>query len=111
MVQKPYNANKKYKLNATIINATFIKPIDEKKLLKIIKEKDNVITIEDNVLNGGLSSQVALFLAKNGFCGIIKPIGFEDKFVEQGTVEELFEQENITEENIKKTVIKLRGKR
>ena len=111
MIQKTYNANKKYKLNATIINATFIKPIDEKKLLKIIKEKDNVITIEDNVLNGGLSSQVALFLAKNGFCGIIKPIGFEDKFVEQGTVEELFEQENITEENIKKTVIKLRGKR
>lgn len=111
MVQKAYLANKKYKLNATIINATFIKPLDEEYLLKLIKSKDNVITIEDNVLNGGLGSQISLFLAKNGFCGIIKPIGFEDKFVEQGTVEELYEQENITEENIKSSVLDLRGKR
>ena len=109
MVQKAYLANKKYNLNVTIINATFIKPIDEELLLKIIKEKYNIITIEDNVINGGLGSLVSLFLAKNKFCGIIRPIGFEDKYIEQGTVKELFEQEKITEENIKNTVLNLRG--
>ena len=111
MVQKAYLANKNYKLNATIVNATFIKPLDEKLLLKIIKNGDNIITIEDNVLNGGLGSQVALFLASNGFNGIIKPMGFNDRFVEQGTPEELYRQENITEESIKDTVLKLRKRR
>lgn len=109
MVQKAYLANKKYNLNVTIINATFVKPIDEALLLKLIKEKYNIITIEDNVINGGLGSLVSLFLAKNKFCGIIRPIGFEDKYIEQGTVKELFEQEKITEENIKNTVLNLRG--
>lgn len=109
MVQKAYLANKKYNLNVTIINATFIKPLDNKLLLKLIKEKKNIITIEDNVLNGGLGSLVSMFLAKNNFCGIIEPIGFEDKFIEQGSVQELFEQEKITEKRIKKVVSKLRG--
>ncbi len=108
MVQKAYLANKKYNLNATIINATFIKPLDEKLLLKLIKDNKKIITIEDNVLNGGLGSQISFFLAKNKYDGIIETIGFEDRFIEQGTVSELFKQEKITEERIKKTVDKLR---
>lgn len=110
MVQKAYLANKNNKLNITIINATFIKPLDEKLLLDLIRKKYNIITIEDNVINGGLGSQVSLFLAKNRFCGIIEPIGFDDKFVEQGTIKELYEQENITVENIIKIVKKMRVK-
>ena len=109
MVQKAYLANQKYNLNTTIINATFIKPLDEKLLLKLIKENNKIITIEDNVLNGGLGSQISMILAKYEFCGIIKHIGFEDKFVEQGTQEELFKQERITEERIQETVQELRG--
>ena len=110
MVQKAYIANSKYKLNAMIINATFIKPIDEKLLKKLIKENYNIVTIEDNIINGGLASSINLFLAKNDYNGIIRHIGFEDKFVEQGTIEELLEQENITCESIKETVLELRGK-
>ena len=109
MVQKAYLANKNNKLNVTVINATFIKPLDEKILLNLIKKKYNIITMEDNVINGGLGSQISMFLAKNEFCGTISPIGFDDKFVEQGTIKELYEQENITEENICKIVAKFRG--
>lgn len=109
MVQKAYLANKNNKLNVSVINATFIKPLDEKILLDLIKNKYNIITMEDNVINGGLASQISLFLAKNNFCGIIKPIGFDDKFIEQGTIKELYEQENITEDSICKIVAKLRG--
>lgn len=109
MVQKAYLANNNYNLNVTIINATFIKPLDEGILLKIIKNNDSIITIEDNVLNGGLGSQISMFVAKNKFCGIIRPIGFEDKFIEQGSINELYKQENITEERIKEIVSELRG--
>ena len=104
MVQKAYEAKEKYKLDVTIINATFIKPLDEEMLLKIIKRKDNVITIEDNILNGGLGSQVSFFLAKNNFTGRIVAMGYEDKFIEQGSIEELYNQEGLTIEKIKDNV-------
>ena len=110
MVQKAYITNDKYNLNVTIINATFIKPLDNALLLKLIKDKYNIITIEDNIINGGLGSMIDIFLAKNKFCGIIEHIGFEDKFIEQGTIEELLNQENITTERIKNIVLKLGGK-
>ena len=112
MVQKAVVANEKYNLNATIINATFIKPLDEELLLKLISEKYNILTIEDNVINGGFGSNVTIFLAKNNFCGIIRSMGFCDRFIEQGSVEELFNQEGLNSENIKNMVLELhRGRK
>jgi 1-deoxy-D-xylulose-5-phosphate synthase len=107
MVQKAIEANKEYKLNATIINATFIKPLDEKYLKKLIKEEYNILTIEDNVLSNGLGAQISFFLINHNFCGNFISMGFNDKFIEQGTVEELYEQEGLTIDNIKINVNKL----
>lgn len=109
MVQKAYEAKEKYNLDVTIVNALFIKPLDEKLLLKEIKNKNNILTIEDNVLNGGLGSQISFFLAKNKYTGRIISMGFDDKFIEQGNVEELYKQEGITLESIKENVLLLKG--
>ncbi len=107
MVQKAYLANEKYNLNATIINATFIKPLDENYLKNLINEKYNILTIEDNVLSNGLGAQISFFLINHNFCGNFISMGFNDKFIEQGTVEELYEQEGLTIDNIKINVNKL----
>ena len=107
MVQKAYLAKEKYNLDVTIINAQFIKPLDEKLLLKLINEKYNILTIEDNVLNGGLASLIILFLIKNNYTNKIITMGFDDKFIEQGSTEELFNQEHITLEEIKNNIKKL----
>ena len=104
MGQKAYLANKKYKLNAKVINATFIKPLDEELLLKLIEDNYNILTIEDNILNGGLGSMITCFLAKNNYKGRIISMGFDDKFVEQGSIEELYNQEGLTIEKIKENV-------
>ena len=104
MVQKAYLTNKKYKLNAKVINATFIKPLDEELLLKLIEDNYNILTIEDNILNGGLGSMITCFLAKNNYKGRIISMGFDDKFVEQGSIEELYNQEGLTIEKIKENV-------
>lgn len=109
MVQKAVLAKEKYGLDVTIINATFIKPLDKKMLLNI-KDKYNILTIEDNILNGGLGSLVTFFLAQNDFKGKIMSMGFDDKFVEQGSIEELYEQEGLTVEKIKQNIDKLRIK-
>lgn len=107
MVQKAYLAKEKYNLDVTIINAQFIKPLDEKTILNLIKEKYNILTIEDNVLNGGLASLITLFLIKNNYTNKIISMGFDDKFIEQGSTEDLFNQEHITLEEIKDNIKKL----
>lgn len=107
MVAKAYLANQKFKLNIMIINALFIKPIDKKILKWLIDNNYNILTIEDNVLNGGLSSLIQMELNNNSFNGKIKSMGFPDKFIEQGSPEELYNKENITIGQIKKEVEKL----
>ena len=111
MVQLAVQACEKYNLNVNIVSATFIKPLDEKLLLKEIKDGNNILTIEDNVLMGGLGSQITFFLAKNNFTGRIISMGFDDNFVEQGSIDELYEQEGLTGDKIKSNVLLLKGEK
>lgn len=104
MVQKAVLAKEKYNLNCMIINAIFIKPIDTDLLKYLVDNKYNILTIEDNVLNGGLGSQINMKLSSLGFTKKIISMGFEDKFIEQGTVDELFEHENLTIKKIKENI-------
>ena len=104
MVQKAIMAKDKYKLNVMIINAIFIKPLDKKLLKWLADNHYDIITIEDNLINGGLASLIEIELNKNNYMQTIKAIGFEDKFIEQGSQEELYLQENITIQRIKKEI-------
>lgn len=104
MVQKAIIAKDKYKLNVMIINAIFIKPLDKKLLKWLADNHYDIITIEDNLINGGLASLIEIELNKNNYMQTIKAIGFEDKFIEQGSQEELYLQENITIQRIKKEI-------
>lgn len=107
MVAKSISAKEKYKLKSMIINACFIKPLDEK-MLKELKEKGyNILTIEDGILNGGLGSMITNKLKEMNYTGKIVSLGYNDKFIEQGTIDELLKEENITEENIKKIIKQL----
>ncbi len=102
-----YEVIKKYKLNINLVNAIFIKPLDEEILKEIIKRNDNVLTIEDNVIIGGLGHNILLKLNSLGFKRNIKILGFNDKFIEQGSIEELFVQEHLDPKSIKKEIDKL----
>lgn len=71
-------------ISTGIINARFIKPIDEKLIIENAKDKKVIVTVEENVLKGGFSEEISSIMEKNG---IIKPllrIGIEDVFVEHG---------------------------
>ena len=107
MVQLAVEADDIYNLDTKVINATFVKPVDEKMLEKLVKDDYNIITMEDGVLNGGLYSMVLAKLNELGYTKKVIPLGFDDKFVEQGTVDELYKDNNITKENIKKIVEEL----
>jgi len=94
-------------LNPTIINATFIKPIDKKLLENIKKEGYNILTIEDNILNGGLGCAIKDYLSNIDYKGTIRSIGYDDEFILQGNLETLYKTYKLDFENISKAVIKL----
>ncbi|MDM7273927.1 1-deoxy-D-xylulose-5-phosphate synthase [Sulfurihydrogenibium azorense] len=73
--------------NPTVINARFIKPMDEELLKRVLKTHEFIITMEDGVLNGGFGSAVAEYILDNGFSNKLLRFGIPDRFIEHGKVE------------------------
>ncbi len=81
---------KRYGISASVINARFVKPLDETLLCTIARQTGAVMTVEDGQIQGGFGSAVAeLFAAKQLTDVRLKIHGIEDKFVEHGTQEQL----------------------
>jgi 1-deoxy-D-xylulose-5-phosphate synthase len=68
----------------------YLKPIDESILHEAGKQFRHIITVEDGTIAGGLGSAVAEFMAGNGYPVRIKRIGVDDRFIEHGSIPELF---------------------
>ncbi|SIQ11010.1 1-deoxy-D-xylulose-5-phosphate synthase [Halanaerobium kushneri] len=76
-----------------LIDARFVKPLDEEMIIRAIKNSNNVITVEEQVLAGGFSSAVLELAADRGVTlKNIKRIGVGDEFVSQGGMEEMKEE-------------------
>ena len=68
-----------------VVDARFVKPLDEELLLKTADANETIITIEDHVVAGGFGSAVAEALLKNGRKNGIELIGWPDKFIPHGS--------------------------
>ncbi len=97
----------KEKYNPVIISSLFIKPLDNEYLNKIIKNKYNVLTLEDNNIIGGFGQQVLYNLNKLGFKNKIKIMGYEDKFIDHGNIDELLSEEEMNIKDIADEIKKL----
>ena len=69
----------------------FVKPLDEALLHTIFKKFNSIITVEDNVINGGFGSAILEFASKNKYTNAVTTLGIPDTFIEQGSVAELQE--------------------
>ena len=88
-------------INAEIINARFLKPIDEKEIISSIKKTRRVITIEDGVIHSGLATSISEIILKNKLRNIdFRGYGYNDKFVKHGSIEELEKANNLDTESI-----------
>jgi 1-deoxy-D-xylulose-5-phosphate synthase len=87
-----------------IYDARFIKPLD-KEMVKICCQKcKNIVTVEDNVKEGGFGSVIKLTAVDlNRDCKVTN-LGFEDKFIEQGTREQLLKRYGLDGESIYRKV-------
>jgi 1-deoxy-D-xylulose-5-phosphate synthase len=72
--------------HATVVNARFIKPLDENLILTLAASHGRVLTVEENVVAGGFGSAVLELLADQGLFGVaVKRLGIPDTFVEHGS--------------------------
>ena len=78
-------------INVKIINACFIKPIDKKIIEKLVKENYKIITIEDNVINGGLGSLILEYVNRISKETKVINMGYDDEFIPQGKVNILYD--------------------
>ncbi|OFZ96881.1 MAG: 1-deoxy-D-xylulose-5-phosphate synthase, partial [Betaproteobacteria bacterium RBG_19FT_COMBO_58_11] len=71
-------------LNATVADMRFVKPLDEALIKQLALSHDVLVTVEENVIQGGAGSAVAECLAKLGIEKRLVLLGLPDRFVEHG---------------------------
>ena len=76
------------RLDATLINMRFVKPLDEKTILAVAARHRAIVTVEENVIAGGAGSAVGEFLAAEGVLIPLHHIGIPDRFIEHGSRED-----------------------
>jgi 1-deoxy-D-xylulose-5-phosphate synthase len=93
-------------IKASVVNARFIKPLDEKLIRKLSRDIGVFVTVEENILAGGFGSAVLEYINAQGFNWVkLLKLGFPDKFVEQGSRTQLLEKYGLTAENIATEVV------
>jgi 1-deoxy-D-xylulose-5-phosphate synthase len=92
-------------VESCVVNARFIKPLDEEMLENILNDFKKVITIEEGVLDGGFGGAVLEFAAKGRISGVrVKCLGLPDEFIEHGDRETLLRKYHLTPREIAETI-------
>ena len=80
----------KEEIKVEVINPIFINPLDETVILESVNRTKKLITIEDGYISGGFGSKILELLSKKNVLDVkTKILGYPNKFIEHGNVEEL----------------------
>ena len=92
------------KLNATVADMRFVKPIDEELIVRLARSHDYVVTAEENAEQGGAGSAVLEVLGKHGICKPVLLLGVEDKVTEHGDPKKLLADLGLNAEAVEKRI-------
>jgi len=99
---------KEYGYRCTVVNARFVKPLDEEMLLELAKTHSHLFTIEENAAAGGFGSAVAELLFAKGLNKVnLKILGIPDRFITHGSNEILLGLCGLDAEGICRSVLQL----
>ena len=94
------------KINATVVNMRFIKPLDIKLIRDLGSSHKLLVTLEENTISGGAGSAVLEVISEYDLkCQSLR-IGIPDKFVEQGGQEQLRKKYGLDAASIIKSIEK-----
>jgi len=93
-------------VHATVVNARYVKPLDADLILEIAGQTHNILTVEENTLNGGFGSYVSKIIEQADMNNVtIKSLGLPDKFIEHGTQNFLRSKYGLDSKGIVKKVL------
>jgi len=104
MVQEALKAAEE--IDATVVNVTSIKPLDEEGILEQLKAHKKAYVCEEHSIIGGLFSAVAEVKAKSDVTTPVTPIGINDTFGESGTMKAVLAKYGMSAEHILEVVNK-----
>lgn len=93
------------KLNATVVDMRFVKPIDIEMINVLAKTHDYLVTLEENAIQGGAGSAVAEVLNSSGKSTALLQLGLPDYFIPQATQQEALEDLGLDTKGIEEKII------
>lgn len=93
------------RLDATLINMRFIKPLDQEMILELCKSHELLVTVEENSISGGAGSGINELLAAMGIISPIMNIGIPDQFIEHGSRQDCLAAAGLDVEGIQNQII------
>ena len=96
-------------LDATVANMRFVKPLDEELILQLAREYAVLVTVEENVIQGGAGSAVAECLAQHGAAIKVLHLGLPDRFIEQGEHKQLLADCGLDAAGLVKSISRFAG--
>lgn len=97
-------------IQAAVVNARFLKPLDDNMLLSLARRPGKMIVLEEASQAGSLGSAVLEFYAEHGLSGLdISLMGVPDRFIEHGSIKEQLQEVGLTAENVVGEVLKYRS--
>jgi 1-deoxy-D-xylulose-5-phosphate synthase len=92
-------------INAGVINARFVKPLDEKNIRCLARDVGKIVTVEDNLLAGGFGSALLEYINDHNMNWVkVLRLGLPDEFIEQGPRQHLLKQYGLHAEGIASAV-------
>jgi len=92
------------RLGATVVNMRFVKPLDEALVLQLAGSHRLLVTLEENVVQGGAGSAVNEVLQAAGIATHVLNLGLPDVFIEQGTQAQQLEMAGLSSAQIEERV-------
>ena len=87
-------------IDATLVNVRFVKPLDEELIAQLAEEHDLLVTMEENMEQGGFGQSVASYICDTSLEVKLLNISIKDMFVEHGKVYELYKRLGLDPQSI-----------
>ena len=87
-------------LGATVVNMRFVKPIDEELILKMAATHDLIVTVEENMVQGGAGEAVNQVLVENGVVQAIVNYGLPDRLIQHGSRDDMLDDVGMNKEGL-----------
>jgi 1-deoxy-D-xylulose-5-phosphate synthase len=86
--------------SVAVVNARFVKPLDEDVIVRLGREVQLLVSLEENTIHGGFGSGVLETLSVSGICVPTLQLGVPDRFIAQGNPDEQLRSAELSMEQI-----------